>query len=104
MIRGFGQKRIEYRDGIEIVLADHEREVCYTIQFTAHAWNPGFKAQTTLLDGEEKTQIARAIGEALQQVGLLPASAVDTELKATKYHLEDMRKLVFVERESGEGE
>ena len=39
--------------------------------------------------------ILKALAEALQQGGYIPKSAVDSELKASKYHLEDMRKLVF---------
>ena len=37
----------------------------------------------------------RALAEALQQAGLIPKAATDAELKAVKYHLEDMRKLVL---------
>ena len=38
-----------------------------------------------------------AMAEALQMGGYIPKAAVDAEIKATKYHLEDMRKLVFKE-------
>lgn len=43
----------------------------------------------------KRVDIAPWIGlaEAFQKAGLIPESAVDAELKATKRHLEDMRKL-----------
>ena len=34
------------------------------------------------------------VAEALQRVGIMPNDATTSELKATKYHLEDMRKLI----------
>lgn len=41
-------------------------------------------------------QIVRALIDGLQEADLMPKmGATEAELKATKYHLEDFRKLVF---------
>lgn len=46
-------------------------------------------------------EMIRALIEALQEKDLLPkVTATESELKATHYHLEDMRKLVFEANET----
>ena len=55
-----------------------------------------FKAPTLRINWHDSKDFMAAIKEALDGEKL-PASAVEGELKATKVHLEDMRKLVFEE-------
>jgi len=55
-----------------------------------------FKAPTLKINWHESKDFMAALKEALDGEKL-PASAVEGELKATKVHLEDMRKLVFEE-------
>lgn len=55
-----------------------------------------FKEPTLRIDWFDSKDFMAALKEALDGEKL-PASAVEGELKATKVHLEDMRKLVFEE-------
>lgn len=95
MIKGYFQARPEFARGMAIYLIDDARNKCFTFEFTEHDWEEGMAAQESLIKGPLGDDLLRALGEALVMGGFLPQSAVDTELKATKYHLEDMRKLVF---------
>lgn len=55
-----------------------------------------FKAPTLRINWHDSKDFMAALKEALDGEKL-PPSAVEGELKATKVHLEDMRKLVFEE-------
>jgi hypothetical protein len=55
-----------------------------------------FKEPTLAIDWYHANDFKEALKEALDGEKL-PPSAVEGELKATKVHLEDMRKLVFEE-------
>ncbi len=93
-MNGYAQKRID-RLAWEIALVDRHTRTSYTIQFTCHEnKKPENQLETTFInDDGHSMEIMKALAEALTQMGLMPISATDSELKATKYHLEDMRKL-----------
>lgn len=55
-----------------------------------------FKTPTLRVDWQHSKDFMAALKEALDGERL-PPSAVEGELKATKYHLEDMRKIVYNE-------
>jgi hypothetical protein len=67
---------------------------CITIhlkeEFVAEGFPP---AESAAWPKEEGQAILKALADALFRAGFLPESATTAELKATKYHLEDMRKL-----------
>ena len=52
---------------------------------------------TEILKGEGSEKVLRAFANALQQMGLFPDNHLAGEMKATKFHLEDMRKLYLRE-------
>jgi len=54
---------------------------------------------TELRKGEGAEEILRALATALQAMGIFPEHPLAGEMKATKYHLEDMRKLYIKEVE-----
>lgn len=65
-----------------------------TIKFEQHKVDDGYKFPVTKLPkGEGAEKVLRALAQALQQMGLFPESPLAGEMKATKFHLEDMRKL-----------
>ena len=72
---------------------NRELNIAYTFEFTAHQVNEGQTIPATEIILKDPDGILNAMAEAFQQAGILPQSAVDAELKATKYHLEDMRKI-----------
>ncbi len=49
---------------------------------------------TTLVPFEQR-EVLEGIGQALVDLGIMKDHGTDQELKATKFHLEDMRTLVF---------
>lgn len=78
-----------------IYLVDRERE--YYLQLSIQEVKkpfPGAPIEGTKFPVPQGAEILTAIAQALQQGGYIPKSAVDAELVATKYHLEDMRHLV----------
>lgn len=95
MIKGFYQKRID-RLAHEICLFDEDNKQYITLTFNAHKFEEGQEAKTTLvsLDGYAD-RVLVGLAEALMLGGFLPQSSTDAELRATKYHLEDMRKLAL---------
>lgn len=95
-VKGFAQRRID-RNAWEIALWDKDRQTSYTIEFKSHKVdNEDIQIETTLiLDDPNQMEILKSLAEALYQIGILPGTATEAELKATKYHLEDMRKMVF---------
>ena len=78
-----------------IYLIDRGGKKAYTLQIIEHTnMEEGYSVPSTDIDfGKE--EIIVALAEALQKGGYIPQTAVDTELKATRYHLEDMRNIVF---------
>ncbi len=97
MIKGFAQRRLD-RDAWEVALIDADNKRAYTIEFKAHPIEKeGFVAETSLIPRElEMTGLLKALADALNQMEIFPDDATTAELKATKFHLEDMRKLVFI--------
>lgn len=95
-MKGFATKRIDLQ-AWEIALYDPHRRVAITLQFTAHQLAaPGLAIETTKVPFDSESEdMMKALAEALQIMGYIPETAVATELKATKYHLEDMRKLAL---------
>ncbi len=71
-------------------------DTTYRFSCEAIKQNEGEPYNATIV---KRIDIAPWIGlaQAFQEAGLIPKSAVDAELKATKYHLEDMRKMIDVE-------
>lgn len=72
-----------------------EKRTAITIEFTQHRVTDDTKPLpiTELRKGEGAEQILRALATALQAMGIFPEHPLAGEMKATKYHLEDMRKL-----------
>jgi hypothetical protein len=95
VIKGYWEKRYD-KFCESIYLIDDERDTAFTIQITAHKVERGQLCPSSDFGGRDvPLDLLRALAEALQMGGYIPKSAVDAELKATKYHLEDMRKLVL---------
>ena len=91
MTRGFHQYDVS-SDTDAIYIVDRESEKAYTFKIESMQLSKGFAAPSSRINNEDR-HVLRALAEALQQAGILPMSASDAELKATKAHLEDMRKL-----------
>ncbi len=65
-----------------------------TIEFKQHLVDESQPLPVTeLRKGEGAEKVLRALVNALQQMGLYPDQPLAGEMKATKFHLEDMRKL-----------
>lgn len=94
MIRGFWERRYD-KMCESIYLIDREKKLFYTMEFKVHKFTEGTLGDATEVDMDDSTGLLKALAEALQQGGYIPKSAVDSELKATKYHLEDMRQLAL---------
>lgn len=74
------------------LLPSHKRKVITSMD--AEEFDPGVRIDPTLrLDLKD----AQTLMDDLWQCGIRPTEGVDNpgELKATKYHLEDMRKIAF---------
>ena len=88
-------------DKVEIFIVDKKSNERFPYKITLDPLPPvssGVMIEPSIsLEKEEFAEIAAALAKAAVEVGLHKTieSANDTELRATKYHLEDMRKLVF---------
>lgn len=100
MIKGYAHRRID-RLAWEIAVVDDRTKIAYTLEFKAHKpVEPGLLlkegVETTFIsDDGEGREIMQGFADALNQMGFIPDDATTSELKATKYHLEDMRKLAL---------
>ena len=94
MIKGYWERRVD-KNCESIYLIDNEKDICYTFELTAHVMKNGELNKSTDIDRNDGLGILKALAEALQEGGYIPRSATDAELKATKCHLEDMRKLTL---------
>ena len=94
MIKGFWERRYD-KNCESIYLIDREKNVCYTFELTCHKTKEAQLYEYTRFDSDDGLGILKALSEALQMGGYIPKAANDAELKATKYHLEDMRKLTL---------
>ena len=82
-----------HRNGWELLINDETN--CYTLEFKKHEMPEiGSIHPTTLIPFDGKP-ILMALAQILTDMDLLPRNANSAELKATKYHLEDMRNLIF---------
>lgn len=95
VIKGFYTERID-KLAHEIAIYDRDKDCFITFEFKAHkAIEQGLVQPTTLISiNDYNENILRALAEALTKMGLMNESATTSELRATKYHLEDMRALV----------
>lgn len=93
-IQGDSRKALERGPGVyEIFVGDDERY--FSIEITSHPLKEGYELEHQTLVRPDSIDFYKGLAQALQSMGLMPESAVDSELKATKYHLEDMRKLTL---------
>jgi hypothetical protein len=93
VIKGYAERRLD-RFAWEVAIVDRERKRSYTMDFRVHDLKDGELTPTTLFPLDD-LEVVKAFAEALQVMGVLSPDAVTSELKATKFHLDDMRKLVF---------
>ena len=84
----------------EICNYDEKRNIAFTYEITAHSLQDHVKGTrmptSSIPYNGEFMDAFRALAEAMTKMGLMNDSATTSELKATKYHLEDMRKLTFM--------
>ena len=93
MIKGYWERRLD-KNCESIYLLDDNRKKCITISFTEHDFEEGYLTKSTDIHNAD-TEILKALAQALISGGYLEESSVTAELKATKAHLEDMRKLTL---------
>ncbi|MDY6893878.1 MAG: hypothetical protein SVO01_00445 [Thermotogota bacterium] len=79
---------------------DGSRELCTSIdKMEFQKWEPGatFEEPTLSISGFVAKPFMKAMAETLKEIGIKPDGepVLENELVATKYHLEDMRRLVF---------
>lgn len=96
MIKGYWEKRLDKRCE-SFYLVDDDKNISYTFEMSAHHLEAGSITPSTDIPSDN-LGILSALAEALQAGGYIPKSAIDAELKATKYHLEDMRKLTLKDK------
>lgn len=94
MVKGYWE-RAHNKNCETIYLIDKEKDLFYTLEITAHKRDHGQHNGGTDFDPDDGLGILKAFAEALQMGGYIPKAANDAELKATKYHLEDMRKITL---------
>jgi hypothetical protein len=103
MIKGYAQRRVD-RDAWEIALFEsfsNERTLVYTFEFKSHIIDASCIFPTTIIENSDHgTKPLIALSKAMQEMGIMQDDATSAELKATKYHLEDFRKLVFKIKEN----
>ncbi len=94
----------DYSSRKHIIITKSEGNKIYvakkvTLEFEEVPRGSYFKEPTLEIDWYHAKDFMAALKEALDGEKL-PLSAVEGELKATKYHLEDMRKLAKLEAEN----
>ncbi len=100
MIKGHAVERVD-RMAWEIAVVDTQREFAFTFEWTVHSLKGRDRGtidyvptSMVQMDGESMEMI-KGLAEAFMKMGVLADTSTTAELKATKYHLEDMRKLTF---------
>jgi len=96
MIRGAAEKVIWKRNKWEIGLWDDKSETVYTFEITGHQNIKDSDMMPRTEIPEDFLPVLKGLSEALIQMELMPRDAVGAELGATKYHLEDLRKLLKI--------
>lgn len=84
-------------DCIVINVRSDCRKFYYTFECTTHSAPPegSIVPVTKIACAGDSKDPWIGLAKAFQEMELLPSDAVKSELQATKYHLEDMRNLVF---------
>ena len=80
-------------DTYELFVGNNDKY--YSIEIKEHELTQGYCVEHQTFVNRESLDFYKGLAQALQSMGLMPESAVDSELKATKYHLEDMRSLAL---------
>jgi len=91
-MKGYAERRLELM-AWEIFLGD--RDNVYTIEFKQHKRATEMQKSETTILSIQSIPLLKALAEAMQEMGVLQENGTTAELKATKYHLEDMRKLAL---------
>ena len=74
--------------------SNRESDVFYTFEITRHDKKNGEKTPTSKVPFKEERALM-ALSLALQKAGFIPESSSDSELRAVKEHLKDMRVLAM---------
>ena len=85
-----------FKRGINMVVISEDQNKAYTFKIEKHDLKEYKPAPATEFSRGFGKEFLLAMALMLQRHGYLPQAATDSELKATKYHLEDMRLLVGV--------
>lgn len=93
-MKGYAQRRLD-QNAWEIALIDSQRNRSWTFTFFEHDFPRNGRCETTIIPFEKDMDLLQALAQALQEMGVFPESATTAELRATKFHLEDMRKLAL---------
>lgn len=99
MIKGYAVESLPY-DCWEIAILDRENKIAFTFELVRHDMRgkDSERAPTSKVSHQGQWMEAmRGLSEAMAKMGLLKDDATVAELNATKYHLEDMRKLTFMD-------
>lgn len=80
--------------GTEIAIWDQNTGKAYTFSFEEKPCGEADMVPVSLVKREDEF-ILKAMAEVLQKMGYIPDGATQAELKATKHHLDDMRKIAF---------
>lgn len=94
-MKGRGVVRLD-RAGFEIgIYSENKFQEIYTFEIKKTLVGPEdrFKELPTTIFSWSEEPILKAFGEALVELGIMKDHGTDQELKATKFHLEDMRDL-----------
>lgn len=94
MVKGYWDKRFD-KACESIYLLDRDNNIAYSFEIIAHEIKGDEQMPSTDINLDDPLGVLRGLAEALQMGGYIPKAATDAELKATKYHLEDFRKLAF---------
>jgi len=102
MLKGRYYQNPVKRFADEIYIFDDRENITVKIDvtFTKHNGDiKGFELEPTLSlqrdDDFNGKEFLVALSEALQEMGIYPENPEVKEIKATKYHLEDMRKIAL---------
>lgn len=80
-------------------IAIFDEKTAVTMTFTTHpAERDRPLPVTEMRKGPETTAILKGLAEALMQLGIMPENGTTAELRATKAHLDDMRRLAMKEK------
>jgi len=81
---------------LNMVIISDDDEKAYTFELVEHKLEEFKPAPKIKIEKKLGRAFLNAMAAMLQRNGYLPQAATDAELKATKFHLEDMRNLAEV--------